>query len=227
MAVVLAIGPHPDDIEIAMGGTVCLLHAQGHEVVVCDLTDGEPTPIGSPERRAAETDEASRLLGVRRRLTLGLPNRFLQDTIEARIQVAEVIRRVRPDVLFVPYWVDAHPDHVAACALAEAARFTAKLTRTQMQGEPHYPDRVFHFFSTHYRLHVKPSFIVDISDHIETKMAAVAAYASQFGDERGNAGLLAAIRETSAYWGRLIHRRYGEAFVSREEIGIARWDGLI
>ncbi len=210
-----------------MGGTVCLLREQGHEVVLCDLTDGEPTPIGSPERRAAEAEEASRLLGLRRRLTLGLPNRFLQDTIEARLQVAEVIREVRPDVLFIPYWVDAHPDHVAACALAEAARFTAKLTRTPMRGDPHYPDRIYHFLSTHYRLHVKPSFIVDISDHIETKMAAIAAYASQFGDERGNAALLDLIRETSAYWGGLIHRRYGEAFVCREEIGVARWDGLI
>lgn len=210
-----------------MGGTICMLHAQGHEVVVCDLTDGEPTPIGSPERRAAEAEDASRLLNVRRRVTLRLPNRFLQDTIEARLQVAEVIRDVRPDVLFIPYWVDAHPDHVAACAVAEAARFTAKLTRTSMQGNPHYPDRVFHFFSTHYRLHVKPAFVVDISDYIDTKMAAVAAYTSQFGDERGNATILDAIREINAYWGRLIHRRYGEPFACREEIGIVRWDGLI
>ncbi|MDR7418702.1 MAG: bacillithiol biosynthesis deacetylase BshB1 [Armatimonadota bacterium] len=227
MARILAIGPHPDDVEIAMGGTVCWLRAQGHEVTLCDLTDGEPTPLGTPERRAAEAAEAARRLGVPRRLTLTLPNRYLEHTLEARTMVAEVIREVRPDALFVPYWTDAHPDHVAACALAEAARFAAKLTRTAMRGEPHYPRRVYHFFSTHYRLHVKPSFIVDISDYIDTKIASIAAYESQFGDERGTAWIIDAIREENAYWGRLIHRRYGEAFLCREEIGITRWDGLI
>ncbi len=210
-----------------MGGTICLLLAQGHEVVMCDLTNGEPTPMGTPERRAVEAADAARLLGVERRITLPLPNRYLQHTIEARTQVAEVIREVRPDVLFAPYWVDAHPDHVAACALAEAARFAAKLTKTDMRGEPHYPGRVYHFLSTHYRLHVKPSFIADISDHIDTKLAAVKAYASQFNEARGTAVLLDAIREVNGYWGRLIHRRYGEAFVCREEIGVTRWDGLI
>lgn len=227
MARILAIGPHPDDVEIAMGGTICLLHAQGHEVVICDLTNGEPTPVGTPERRAAEAAEASRLLGVTRRVTLDLPNRYLQDTIEARAAVAEVIRDVRPDVLAVPYWVDAHPDHVAACALAEAARFTAKLTRTSLRGAPHYPTRVYHFFSTHYRLHVKPAFIVDISPYMDVKMAAIGAYVSQFSPERGNTWVLDEIRERCAYWGRLIGRRYGEPFACREEIGLARWDGLV
>ncbi len=210
-----------------MGGTVCLLIAQGHEVSLCDLTDGEPTPMGSPELRAAEAAEASRLLGIRDRVTLGLPNRFLQDTVEARTLVAEVIREVRPEVLFVPYWVDAHPDHIAAAAICEAARFTAKYTKTGMRGEPHYPRRIYHFFSTHYRLHIEPSFVTDISDHIETKMAAVAAYGSQFNEARGNAGVLEAIKATNRYWGRLIGRRFGEAFVCREKIGVARWDGLV
>jgi bacillithiol biosynthesis deacetylase BshB1 len=227
VARILAIGPHPDDLEIAMGGTACWLLAQGHEVVLCDLTNGEPTPVGTPERRAAEAAEAARLLGVRRRITLSLPNRYLQDTLEARTAVAEVIREVRPDTLFVPYWTDAHPDHVAACTLAEAARFTAKLTKTTMRGEPHYPRRVYHFFSTHYRLHVRPSFIIDISDFIDTKIASIVAYESQFGEERGTGWIVDAIRETNGYWGRLIHRRYGEAFLCREEIGVARWDGLI
>jgi len=210
-----------------MGGTICLLLAQGHEVVLCDLTNGEPTPQGTPERRAVEAAEAARLLGVKRRITLTLPNRYLQDTIEARVPVAEVIREVRPDVLFAPYWVDAHPDHVAAAALVEAARFVAKLTKTAMRGDPHYPGRVYHFFSTHYRLHVKPSFIVDISPHIDTKLAAVAAYASQFTTMGGTGWILEEIRKENVYWGSLIHRRYGEAFVCREEIGVVRWDGLI
>jgi bacillithiol biosynthesis deacetylase BshB1 len=227
VARLLAIGPHPDDLEIAMGGTVCLLLAQGHDVVLCDLTNGEPTPMGTAERRAIEAAAASRLLGVTRRITLDLPNRALEPTLDARRTVAEVIREVRPDVLFVPYWVDAHPDHVAACVLAEAARFWAKLTKTDMRGEPHYPGRVYHFFSTHYRLHVKPSFIIDISPYIETKIASIAAYESQFNTERNTAWMLDEVRNVSRYYGGLISRPYGEPFVCREEIGVVQWDGIV
>jgi len=223
---VLAIGPHPDDVEIAMGGTVLVLRAAGHEVVLCDLTDGEPTPIGTPQRRAREAAEAAGVLGVRR-ITLEMPNRYLMDTVENRARVAEVIRQVRPDLLFAPYWVDAHPDHVAAAALCEAGRFYAKLTRTAIPGEPFYPRRILHFFSTHYRLHVRPSFIVDITPHMETKLRAIAAYASQFGPERGNEGFFEALRTASRYYGGLIHTDYGEPFVCREEIGLRGLDQFV
>jgi bacillithiol biosynthesis deacetylase BshB1 len=216
---ILALGPHPDDVEIGMGGTALVLRAAGHRVTFCDLTNGEPTPIGTPERRAREARAAAELLGVAR-VTLDFPNRYLEDTTPARNRVAEVIRAERPDLLFVPYWEDAHPDHVAAAALSEAARFYAKLTKTSIAGEPFYPRRVVHFLSTHYRLHVRPSFIIDITPHIDAKMAAVAAYASQFGPERGNADLLDEIRKWNAYFGSLIGTPYGEPFVSREEIGL-------
>jgi bacillithiol biosynthesis deacetylase BshB1 len=223
---VLALGPHPDDVEIAMGGTVLVLQAAGHQVSVCDLTNGEPTPIGTPERRAREAAEAAALLGVRR-ITLDFPNRYLADTVEARHRVAEVIREVRPALLFVPYWEDAHPDHVAAAALGEAARFYAKLTKTSMAGEPFYPRRVIHFFSSHYRLHVRPSFLVDISPHVETKMAAIGAYRSQFSTERGNVHLLDEIRLWTAYYGSLIGTRHAEPFIAREEVGLTGFDQFI
>jgi bacillithiol biosynthesis deacetylase BshB1 len=170
VANVLVIGAHPDDAEIGMGGTIRALVGRGDTVTLLDLTDGEPTPMGSPERRRAESEAAARLLGVERRITLPLPNRYLMDTVENRVAVAEVIREIRPDLLCVPYWVDAHPDHLAAERLAEAARFYAKLTRTDMRGAPHYPDRIVHFFCTHYRLQVSPACIVDISEHIELKL---------------------------------------------------------
>ena len=194
---------------------------------MCDLTNGEPTPRGTPERRAEEAAQAARILGVRRRITLGLPNRSLQDSVENRMVLAEVIREVRPDVLFVPYWVDAHPDHVAACGLAEAARFYAKLTKTEMRGEPFYPRRVFHFLCTHYRLHVKPTFLFDITDRFERKLEAVAAYTSQFADDRGGMGILDALRTEDHYWGYLIGRPYAEPFVSREELGLASLDAIL
>ncbi len=218
---VLAIGAHPDDVEIGMGGTILALQAQGDRVVVCDLTNGEPTPVGSPERRAREAREAATLLAIARRITLEMPNRSLTDTVENRMQVAEVIREVRPDLLCVPYWVDAHPDHVAAAALCEASRFYAKLTKTAIPGEPFFPRRVLHFLTTHYRLHVRPSFIFDISGHIEEKIHALKAYASQFGPERGTESFFEQVRVWNRYFGGLIGRDYGEPFICREEIGLS------
>ncbi len=223
----LALGAHPDDVEIGMGGTIAALRAQGHEVVLCDLTNGEPTPIGSPERRAREAHQAATLLGVTRRITLEMPNRYLMDTIENRTQIAEVIRKERPDVLVGPYWVDAHPDHVAAAVLAEAARFYAKLTKTAMAGEPIYPRRILHFLTTHYRLHIRPAFIFDISDHIDVKLQALRAYASQFGPERGTESFVDQIRAWNRYFGSLIGCPFGEPFVCREEIGLRGLDQFV
>ena len=227
MAHVLVVGAHPDDAEIGMGGTIGALVRRGDTVTLLDLTDGEPTPMGSPERRRAESEAAARVLGVERRITLPLPNRYLMDTVENRVAVAEVIRETRPDVVCAPYWVDAHPDHVAAERLAEAARFYAKLTRTDMRGTPYYPDRILHFFCTHYRLQVVPAFIVDVSEHMERKLEAVACYRSQFNEERGNLAILETIRSVAAYWGSRIRRPYGEPFASKEPIGVRTLGDLL
>src|SRR2546429_2023008 len=102
----------------------------------------------TPERRRAESEAAAQTLGVRRRITLPLPNRYLMDTVENRVAVAEVIREVRPEILFIPYGVDAHPDHLAAERPGEAARFSAQLAKTQMRGGPPYPGRNLPFFCT-------------------------------------------------------------------------------
>ena len=117
---ILVIAPHPDDGELGMGGAIVKFKARGQSVGILDLTDGEPTPHGSPEMRARETMAATEILGLDWRENLGLPNRSLEATLEARRRLAEVIRRVRPRWLFAPYWIDAHPDHVAATQLVEA-----------------------------------------------------------------------------------------------------------
>ncbi|MDR5684133.1 MAG: bacillithiol biosynthesis deacetylase BshB1 [Armatimonadota bacterium] len=223
---VLVVAPHPDDGEIGMGGTMAALVRGGWRVTLCDITDGEPTPMGTPQTRAREAGRAAEILGVER-ITLDLPNRYLMDTVDNRRVVAEVIRRVRPDLLFVPYWEDAHPDHVQAARLGEAARFYAKLTRTDIPGEVHYPRRVIHFFSTHYRLHRRPSFLFDVSETFETKMQSVAAYESQFSAARGNLWILDQIRTQAAYFGSLIGVRYAEPFLLREEVGLRTLDGLV
>ncbi len=222
----LVLSPHPDDAEIGMGGTIALLVRQGWAVTLCDLTNGEPTPRGTPERRLQEAATAADILGVRR-ITLNFPNRFLLDTVEARKRVAAVIREVRPELLFVPYWEDAHPDHVQAAQLGEAARFYAKLTKSDIPGLPHYPRRVIHYFSTHYRMVRRPSFLVDVSETFARKLESVAAYRSQFEDEQGNLWILDHLRTTAAYYGSLVGVAYAEPFVMREEVGLRTLDALL
>lgn len=218
----LVIAAHPDDAELGVGGTMALLLAQGHRVGVLDLTDGEPTPHGSLEIRARETAAASATLGLTWRGNLGLPNRSLQPDLESRAKLAGVLRQLRPGVLLSHHWEDTHPDHVAASALVDAARFWAKLTKTDLPGEPHFPSRILYYFSIHLRIHPKPSFVLDISAHLETKMRAVACYHSQLIQGRPTTPptLLDDVRDRARYWGWSIGTSYGEPLVSREEVGL-------
>ncbi|HEV3118445.1 MAG TPA: bacillithiol biosynthesis deacetylase BshB1 [Gemmataceae bacterium] len=218
----LVMAPHPDDAELGLGGTMLLLKAQGAKVGILDLTDGEPTPFGSPEIRKRETDEASKILNLDWRGNLGLANRSLQADLDARHRLAGVIRQLRPRYLFAPYWDDAHPDHVTASALVDAARFWAKLTKTDLPGEPHYPQKIIYYLSVHLRLHAKPSFVVDITAHLETKMKCLACYHSQFVAGRSTTPptILDDLRDRARYWGWTIGCGYGEPFVCREEVGL-------
>src|SRR5579872_2878506 len=122
----LVVAPHPDDAEIGVGGTILRSRAQGLSVGVIDLTTGEPTPHGSLEIRARETAAATAVLQLDWRDNLGLPNRSLEPTLAARRALAEVFRTLRPKAIFAPYWEDVHPDHVAASALVDGARFWTK-----------------------------------------------------------------------------------------------------
>jgi bacillithiol biosynthesis deacetylase BshB1 len=218
----LVVAPHPDDAELGAGGAILLLKAEGARVGVLDLTNGEPTPFGTPEIRRRETDAATAILGLDWRDNLGLPNRSLVHDLDARARLAGVFRQTRPRFLLAPYWEDAHPDHVAASALVDAARFWAKLTRTELPGEPHYPQRIFYYFSVHLRLHPKPSFVLDISAYLDRKMDAIACYRSQFIEGRPTEPptLLDDLRDRARYWGWAIGTRYGEPFVCREEVGL-------
>jgi bacillithiol biosynthesis deacetylase BshB1 len=218
----LVIAPHPDDAELGAGGTILRLKAEGARVGVLDLTSGEPTPHGTPEIRRAETNAATLLLGLDWRGNLGLPNRSLVADLDARRQLAIAIRQVRPRWLFAPYWEDSHPDHIAASQLVDAARFWAKLTHTDMPGAPHLPERIIYYFSVHLRIQPPPSFVMDITPHIETKMAAIACYRSQFIEGRPATPptLLDDLRDRARYWGWVIGAGYGEPLVCREHIGL-------
>jgi bacillithiol biosynthesis deacetylase BshB1 len=223
----LVIAPHPDDAELGMGGTIAVLLARGMQVGILDLTDGEPTPRGSVEIRGRETAAATAALGVPWRENLGLPNRRLQATLAARGALAGVIRRVRPRWLFAPHWVDAHPDHVAATRLAEAARFWAKLTKCDLPGEPWHPERIYHYACVHLKAVRRPAFVVDISTTWQAKRRALACYASQFPADAPAPTVLERVAAADAWWGSMIGTTHGEPFWAREPIGLRDFSGLV
>jgi len=226
---VLVIAPHPDDAELGMGGAILKMLAEGLQVGVLDLTDGEPTPHGSVELRAQETAHATELLGLPWRENLGLPNRFLEPTLEARAKLAGVIRRTRPRWLFAPYWEDAHPDHTAATQLVEAARFWAKLTKSDLEGEPWHPERIYNYYCVHLKMAPQPNFVLDISEHLEVKLAAITAYESQFitGRPTEPPNFLDKLRDEASYWGKAIGVKYGEPFACREPVGLNSLRSLV
>lgn len=226
---VLAIAPHPDDAELGMGGAILKMLADGLAVGVLDLTSGEPTPHGSEATRASETAAASRVLGLTWRENLGLPNRRLEATLEAREQLAIAIRRTQPRWLFAPYWVDAHPDHLAAVELIQAARFWAKLSKTEMPGAPHHPQRIYNYYCVHLKLAAQPAFILDISPYWEQKLEAIRCYQSQFirGREHLQPSFLERLQHDAAHWGQLIGVEYGEPFACREPLGLSSLTNLV
>ena len=220
---ILVVAPHPDDAELGMAGAILRFKAEGLRVGIIDLTSGEPTPHGSLEIRARETAAADAILGIDWRRNLGLPNRSLEPTLDARRALAAVYRETRPRWIFVPYWVDAHPDHLAAVELAEAARFWAKLSKSDMPGEPHHPARVLHYFSVHLRVVASPAFVLDITPYWEAKRAAIECYQSQFitGRPTESPTFMDRLRDQAAYWGWSIGTAYGEPFACREPIGLS------
>jgi len=205
-----------------MGGTIALLKSQGHYVHLVDMTNGEPTPRGSVEIRAREAAEAAKVLDVERTL-LGLKNREVVHDVASRHKLAAVIRQHRPDVLFVPYPVDAHPDHVASSRIAEDARFDAKLTKSAIPGEPCYPKRIIYYFCTHLRMNFQPTFCIDISKTFERKMSAIACYQSQFD----SAGVPELVRQVTAYFGNRIGVAHAEPFYSHEVVGFGGLSELV
>jgi bacillithiol biosynthesis deacetylase BshB1 len=216
MASILVFAPHPDDAELGMGGTLIKLAQQGHKVHIVDMTNGEPTPHGSVETRAKESAAAAKVLGVERTL-LGLTNREVVHDISSRHKVAAVIRKHKADWLFVPYPIDAHPDHVAVTKICEDARFDAKLTKTDIPGEPYYPKRIIYYFCTHLRLNFTPNFCIDISDTVEQKHASLLCYRSQFVG--ASAQVPDNVKTTSAYFGTRIGTAHAEPFFTYEMLG--------
>ena len=220
VADVLAIAAHRDDVEQTCGGTLLRMAARGLRTAILDLTQGEAGTRGSAEERAQEAAEAAKLLGVGWRQALSLPDGAVENTLENRIQIARVLREVRPRVVILPYWQARHPDHAAAGALGYDACFLAGLRKIDTGAEPHRPFKIV--YASLYA-DVRPSFVVDISPFIEQRHAALMAYRSQYANQAAGGGLFVPeeeIRERTfaeaRHYGLLAGVRYGEPFVQKE-----------
>ena len=225
MASIVVVGPHPDDQELGMGGAIARLARQGHTVHLIDMTNGEPTPFGSVETRAREAAEAAQVLGVKRTL-LGLKNREVVHDIPSRHKLAAMYRVHRPNVIFVPFPIDAHPDHVAVTRIAEDARFDAKLSKTDIPGEPWHPKRIIYYFCTHLRMSFQPTFCIDISAEIEQKLESIARYKSQFTSNAAG-DVPAQVKVLNGYFGTRIATAYAEPFFTHEVLGLSGLSELV
>ena len=180
MTKILIVGPHPDDQELGMGGTIGKLVSQGHDILLLDMTSGEPTPHGSPEIRAKEAAAAAEILGVRR-TALNLPNRYVEHSIPARHGVAAVIREHQAEIVFTPYFEDAHPDHIATTKIVEDARFDAKLTKIDLSGRTNLSKVVFLLLlHASYELFQTQVFLLTQQITQSERRDAIVAYESQF-----------------------------------------------
>jgi bacillithiol biosynthesis deacetylase BshB1 len=229
----LAFGPHPDDLEIGMGGTIARHAARGQRVVLCDLTRGELGSNGTPEARVAEAEAACVVLGAEARVNLALPDGGLHVTALDQVRrIAGCIRRYRPRAVAIPYWRDRHPDHEAASRLLRRAVFSAGLRRYDAEGDPWRAEWCCYYFIND---GAAPSFVVDVSEVYEVKRRALACHTSQFTPV-GTAA--AATRLTSPLFTQLVESRdaqtgalagvrYAEGFVVREpvtRVGLLRDD---
>ncbi len=217
---VLAIAAHRDDVEQTCGGTLLVQKSLGWQTAILDLTQGESGTRGSAAEREAEANEAARLLQVDHRSALDLPDGSIQNTLENRLKIAEVLRRLRPRVVILPYWQGRHPDHYTAATLGYEACFAAGLSKLDLPGAPHRPYKIL--YASLYA-DVRPTFVVDITPHIETRLQSLLAYRSQYGNQTQGSGLFVPeeeIRErtfaTARHYGLLAGVRYAEPFVQKE-----------
>jgi bacillithiol biosynthesis deacetylase BshB1 len=225
---ILAIAAHRDDVEQTCGGTLLKMAQRGQRTGILDLTQGEMGTRGTAEDRAQEAADAAKILRVAWRQALDIPDGRVENTWENRLQVARVIREQRPRVVILPYWAGRHPDHYTASTLGYEACFLAGLTKVALskQGptdDPLPPHRPFKIIYATLYYDVRPTFVVDISEHFEARFQALMAYKSQFSDQEAGKDLFPAQAEIRArieamarFYGLLGGVTYAEPFLQKE-----------
>jgi len=230
---ILAIAAHPDDIEITSGGLLIKMAQKGRKTGALDLTGGEMGTFGDESDRAAEADEAARVMGLSYRHNLGLKDAAVEYNQENKLRIAQVIRDTQPELVILPHWNQRHPDHLACHKLGYDACFLSGLKKIELEGEPYRPRKII--YASYYR-NDDYSFLVDISDEFEQKVKAVKAYKSQFGEDTQNkktAELLEngqknifhpgttvfdLMHTRGHYLGQLVGVQYAEAYTVREKM---------
>ena len=222
---VMAFGAHPDDVEIGCGGTVIKLCDAGRKVVVVDMVRGELGTRGSAETRQQEAEASSKILGIHARENLCLEDGDIHITAEAKRKVAEVVRKWRPEAVFLPYWNDRHPDHYNASNLIYEGIFLAGLARYDTGQESFRPKRLYYYMGW---VEFDPTFIVDVTEQADRKMDAIFAFETQFKRTASNdpqTHLTSPdtewlIRSRMAHHGSLIRKKYGEGFLVRGRLAV-------
>jgi len=234
---ILAIGAHPDDVELGCGGTLAKLIAEGKTVAVVDLTQGELGTRGTNITRAAEAAEASKILGISARENLKFPDGFILNTQEYQVEIVKKIRKYQPEIVFANAIEDRHPDHAKAAKLVSDACFLAGLVKieTESEGEKQIqwrPKHVFHYIQWK---NIEPDFVVDISAFMEKKIEACLAYKTQFYDPKSTEPVtpiatkdfLESLTYRAQDLGRLSGVDFAEGFTTEKLLAFKNFDGII
>lgn len=218
----LAIAAHPDDVELTCGGTLLRMAQRGYKTGILDLTAGEMGSRGTPETRAVEAAKAAKILRASWRGTLGVPDSDVQPNRQNKLELAKVIRQLRPQTVILPYWHARHPDHYHSSTLGYEACFLAGLKQLPLEGEPFRPFKIL--YSTLFAV-VQPTFVVDITAQYEKSRAAILAYGSQFRPKKsapkGKVHLAIdtledEMNQLARHYGQMIGVKYGEPFLTKE-----------
>ena len=233
----LAIGAHPDDVELGCGGTIAKLINDGKTVAIVDLTQGELGTRGTNLTRAEESANASKILGISARENLKLKDGFLNNTEEYQMEVVKMIRKYQPEIVLANAIDDRHPDHAKAAKLVSDACFLAGLIKieTSLNGETQKPWRPKQIFNYIQWKNVTPDFVIDISDFMEKKIEACLAYKTQFYDPNSKEPMtpiatkdfLESLTYRAQDLGRLSGVAFAEGFTTEKLIAFKNFDGIV
>lgn len=225
---VIVFAAHPDDAELSMGGTIAKFASKGLKVGIVDFTRAELSTRGNVKLREKETAEASKILKIKLRENLGISDGVIVLTQDSLKKVVRIIRKYKPSIVFAPYFNDRHPDHIDTSNLVKRAVFSSGLERfkTSYSGKSqkaYRPKKILYYMQTYL---FEPSFVVDITDHFETKMKSVNAYKSQFHNPEiktedtfiSQPGFLDYVEARAKFYGFQIRKKYAEPFFCEEKI---------
>lgn len=234
---ILAIGAHPDDVELGCGGTLAKLILEGKKAAIVDLTQGELGTRGTNITRAQEAASASEILGISARENLKMKDGFILNSEEYQIQIVKMIRKYQPEIVLANAVDDRHPDHAKAAKLVSDACFLSGLVKieTELDGENQKqwrPKQVFHYIQWK---HITPDFVIDISDFMEKKIEACLAYKTQFYDPDSKEPMtpiatkdfLESLTYRAQDLGRLSGVEFAEGFTTEKLLAFKNFDGII